>query len=186
MLLYERTSPTVWALTARVLRLLTLALMPLVLAACTFAPVYGDRSTANTSFNLSFKSPASRLEQIVINELVARFGRSTDPAALVVAVRISSSSVRPGPDTVSVEGLLTVTDPAMDEPVFVGTRTASASYTKSGQSLANQQASNEAAERAALQLAETIRLTLLGVLLNRQPQVPAQQAQTEPTLSDSQ
>ena len=53
-------------------------------------------------------------------------------------------------------------------------RTASASYSKSGQSLANQQAANEAAERAAAQLAETIRLTLLGVLLNRQPQADAQ------------
>ena len=166
------------------LRLATLLLAPLLLAACTFAPVYGDRAAADIAFNLAFETPGSRLEQIVINELVARFGRSSDPEALFVTIKISSSSVRPGPNSVSVDGLITITDPARgDEVVFTGTRTASASYSKSGQSLANQQAANEAAERAAHQLAETIRLTLLGVLLNHQPQADAQ---TELMLSDPQ
>ncbi len=168
----------------RGLRLATLLLAPLLLAACTFAPVYGDRAAADSAYNLAFESPGSRLEQIVVNELVARFGRSEDPGALFVAIKISSSSVRPGPNSVSVEGLITVTDPANDDAlIFTGSRTASASFSKSSQSLANQQAANEAAERAANQLAETIRLTLLGVLLNRQPQVDAQ---TETMLPDPQ
>ncbi len=178
MLLFKQTSPLLAQLPARAVRLMLMLMLPLVLAACSFAPVYGDRAAADIAYNLSFKSPGSRLEQIVINELIARFGRSLDPAALVVSVRVSSSSVRPGPDTVSVEGKIVVTDPMTDEPVFTGTRTASASYTKSNQSLANQQAANEAAERAAFQLAETIRLTLLGVLMNREKLTPAQTGQS--------
>ncbi|HHG91003.1 MAG TPA: hypothetical protein ENJ90_11085 [Devosia sp.] len=186
MLLYERIFPAPGVPAARVFSLMVLAVLPLLLAACSLAPVYGDRASADRAYNLAFKSPGSRLEQIVVDELVARFGRSTDPAALVVAVKVSSSPVQPGPVSVSVQGQLTVTDPASDEPVFVGTRTASASYTKSGQSLANQQAANEAAERAAFQLAETIRLTLLGVLLNREQQDSALPPQAEPSSSDSQ
>lgn len=156
-------------------RLVLVLLAPLVLAACSFAPLYGDRAASGTAFNLAFESPGSRLEQIVINELVARFGRSSDPDALVVSVKVSSSSVTPGPTIAALDGLITITDPrAPEQPVFTATRSASASYAKSGQSLANQQAANEAAERAALQLAQTIRLTLFGVLVNlERPAAPA-------------
>lgn len=156
-------------------RLALVLLAPLVLAACSFSPVYGDRTAANATYDLAFSSPTSRLEQIVINELVLRFGRSANPDALVVSVKVSSSSVKPGPTIAALDGLITITDPrAPEQPVFTATRTASASYANSGQALANQQAANEAAERAALQLAETIRLTLFGVLVNlERPTAPS-------------
>ena len=151
----------------RLPRLVLVILAPLVLAACSFSPVYGDRSAGSPIYDLTFASPGSRLEQIVINELVARFGRSSNPSALIVSVKVSSSSLKPGTSVSALEGVVTLTDPnAPGQPIFTATRTASASYATSGQSLANQQAANEAAERAALQLAQNIRLTLLGVLVN--------------------
>jgi len=138
----------------------------LFLAGCTISPVYSDRSSGNNTFNLAFASPNSRLEQIVVSELVARFGRSSSPDALLVTLAVTASAITPGPGSVGLKGIIKVTGPS-GKTIFSGTRTASASYTSSGQSLANQQAANEAAERAALQLAQTIRLTLIGVLTSR-------------------
>ncbi|VAW22744.1 hypothetical protein MNBD_ALPHA12-782 [hydrothermal vent metagenome] len=147
----------------------------LFLAGCTISPVYSDRSTTSNSFNLAFASPNSRLEQIVYSQLVARFGRSLSPDALLVTVGVTPSSIAPGASSVGLKGAISVTGPS-GETIFNGTRSASASYAGSGQSLANQQAANEAAERAALQLAETIRLTLIGVLSARASKTAQQTA----------
>jgi len=150
--------------------LVMLLVAPLFLAACTLSPVYSDRGPADSAFNLAFASPDSRLEQIVYSELVARFGRSSSPDALVVSVAVSSSAITPGPGNVGLQGVITLTDPS-GQTVYSGIRTASASYaTGLGQSLAGQQAANEAAERAALQLAESIRVTLIGVLASLKAQ----------------
>jgi len=146
--------------------LVMLLVAPLFLSACTISPVYSGAASTTDTFNLAFASPNSRLEQIVYSQLVARFGRSLRPDALLVTIDVTSSLITPGPNSVGLKGVLSVTDPS-GKTIFSGTRTASASYTSSGQSLASQQASNEAAERAARQLAETIRLTLLGVLTSR-------------------
>lgn len=147
--------------------LVLLAIVP-VLAACSFAPVYGGANSQN--YNFAFGEPKSRLEQIVYQDLAAHFGRSTDPNAFLVIVDVGSSSLRPGRDTASLEGVVTVTrtDLATGETrtVFKDTRTAIATYGSSPQSLARQQASNEAAERAAHELAQTIRLTLISVMAN--------------------
>jgi hypothetical protein len=48
--------------------------------------------------------------------------------------------------------------------LFVGERSAAASYSVDGQGLADTEALRNAEEQAARALAETIRLTLLGVL----------------------
>ncbi len=152
-------------------------LVLLFLAGCTISPVYSDRSSADNTFNLAFASPNSRLEQIVYSQLVARFGRSTSPNAMLVTIAVTSSAIAPGPASVGLKGVISVTGPS-GEIVFNGIRTASASYAGSGQSLANQQAANEAAERAARQLAETIRLTLVGVLSARASQNAAPANQT--------
>ena len=132
-------------------------------AACSFSPVYSDKSASSAIYDLSFDRGDSRLEQIVYADLVAHFGRSGDPEAKNVHIIVTSSAVTPG-GSVGLKGVITITDGLTDEILFTGTRTASATYVGSGQSLANQQASNEASERAAHQLAETIRLTLIGVL----------------------
>lgn len=144
------------------LRSLVLVGAVLVLAACSFAPVYGSGAR---NYNLQFASPDSRLEQIVYQDLVTRFGRSTAPDALLVTVDVSSSSL-PG---TSIEGLLTITRPdptgiTSGEELYRVTRTATATRGSAEQRLATQQANVDVAERAAHQLAETIRLTLLAVL----------------------
>lgn len=138
--------------------------MFLFLAACSFAPVYSNPSVSRSNFDLTFDRGNTRLEQIVYADLVAHFGRSTAPVTKNVQVAISSSSITPGNGSVGLQGAIIVTNNQTDEIVFTGTRTASATYLSSGQSLANQQAANEATERAAHQLAETIRLTLISVL----------------------
>jgi len=158
--------------------LVMLLVAPLFLAACTLSPVYSDRASADGAFNLAFASPSSRLEQIVYDQLVARFGRSLSPDALLVGVAVSSSAITPGPGSVGLQGVITLTNQS-GQTVYSGIRTASASYTGSGQSLAGQQAANEAAERAALQLAESIRVTLIGVLASLK-------AQNNPRASSSQ
>jgi len=149
----------------------------LFLAGCTISPVYSDRSAARDTFNLAFASPNSRLEQIVYSQLVSNFGRSLRPDALLVTISVAGSAISPGPNNVGLKGIISITGPS-GETIFSGIRTASASYSGSGQSLANQQAANEAAERAARQLAQTIRLTLIGVLSARAGQTtpPANQA----------
>lgn len=145
------------------------------LAACSFSPVYGGSNAQR--YNLSFAESDSRLSQIVYQDLAARFGRSSAPDALHVSVKISSSSLQPGQSSAALEGDITVTrpHPAGGDPqvIYQGTRTASATYNGSSQALARQQASNEAAERAAHQLAETIRLTLMGVLADHRAAGPA-------------
>ena len=136
----------------------------LFLAACSFAPVYSNPAISRSNFDLTFDQGNTRLEQIVYADLVAHFGRSTAPITQNVHVAVSSSAITPGKSSVGLQGIITITNNQSDEIVFTGTRTASATYLSSGQSLANQQAANEATERAAHQLAETIRLTLISVL----------------------
>jgi len=143
--------------------------LPVVLAACSFAPVYGGDPD---QYAARYESPDSRLEQIVYQEVTARLGETSDPKAPLVAIDVSAGSIEPGPDAAGLRAVIKVTepDPAGRGPgnvIFEGTRTASASYTDSPQLLADQQARNEAAERAARDLAESVRLTLIGVLGNR-------------------
>ncbi len=144
------------------MRMLLLAGMLGLLTACSLTPVYSDRSAAATQANFTYPEPNSRLEQIVYNRLVQSFGRSQSPDARLVRVTVSSNSITPG-TSVSLEARIEISD--RDEKIlFSGTRTASASYATTGQSLGNQQAANEASERAARELGETIRLLLLAFL----------------------
>lgn len=146
----------------RLLQSIALVCAVLALAACSFAPVYSSGARIT---NLQFASPDTRLEQIVYQDLVTRFGRSTAPDALLVKVKVSSSSLL----GTTLEGAITITRPdpsgvTEGEVLYRATRTASATSGDAQQSLADQQTGIDAAERAAHQLAETVRLTLLGVL----------------------
>ncbi|MCF6325852.1 MAG: hypothetical protein L3J21_01025 [Devosiaceae bacterium] len=138
--------------------------MSLVLSACTFSPVYSNPDQSDTAFNLEFASANSRLEQIVYTELAASFSNLSAIKENLVEVIISSSGVKPGVGSVALTGKITITNIQSAKIIYVGSRTTSATYGASTQSLANQQAANEASERAARDLAQTIRLTLIGVL----------------------
>ncbi len=141
---------------------LSFVLASLTLVACSIAPLYSNQT--NVSFNLNFADPNSRLEQIVYADLVSFFGRSDAADARIVTIRVSSSPITPGSGSIGLVGIVNIAKADQDELVFSGRRTASATYVSSNQRLANQQAANEASERAAHNLAQTIRVTLLSIL----------------------
>ena len=105
-------------------------------------------------------------------EFVLRFGRTDNPDAPQLTV--STTSAGRGLTTTSVtkpatQYQVTVTATAVvttadGERVFSGSRSATAQYVSVGQVLADTEASNEAAERAAKEAAEGLRLAVLGAL----------------------
>ncbi|VAW20802.1 hypothetical protein MNBD_ALPHA11-1225 [hydrothermal vent metagenome] len=155
---------SIFAIAVRFSKISIWIIFSLILSACTFSPVYSNPDQNDTAFNLEFASANTRLEQIVYSELAASFSNSSAIKENLVEVIVSSSNVTPGVRSVGLTGKITVTNIQSSKIVYVGSRTASATYGASGQSLANQQAANEASERAARELAQTIRLTLIGVL----------------------
>lgn len=152
-----------------------LAIGATMLSACSFAPVYGDRAVANVQHRLAYASPNSRLEQVIYQELRLKLGNATAFDAPTVTISVKSSSRKVGlsdtalPTTTReavLEASIEMAGPTADEPeiLFKGTRSAAASYTTNGQILADRQALQNAEERAAKQLADIVRLTLIGVL----------------------
>lgn len=147
---------------------------PLVLGGCSgFRPVYGDQGIAQSRMELGYAEPNSRLEQIVYQEFVLRFGRSADAAAaprLEVTAKAGargltmtdvSKAATQYAATVTVTATLTAPDGRV---VFTGSRTATAQYTTVGQVLTDTEARDEAEERAAKEAAEGLRLAILGAL----------------------
>ena len=146
------------------------------LSACSgFTPVYGERGIGVEKHAFRYDKPTSRLDQIIYQELVLKLGRTSD--STVPMVRVTTTS--------SVRGLTktNVSNPAAQNEAMVtakielvdadgtiavtATRSASALYTADrAQALAETEAEKEAKERAARELAETVRLTLLGALAN--------------------
>lgn len=145
-----------------------------ILSACSFSPVYSDAMAGQTSLNLAYAAPKTRLEQIIYHELTLRFGESSAETAPLVAVTASSaaadmmvtSTTNPAkPVEVTVTATLTVSardGSTMPDRQF--TRSATANYTRSGQVLADNAAAEEASERAARSAAESLRLALLAAL----------------------
>lgn len=144
------------------IKTLVLFFASLALVACSIAPLYSDQS--KPSFNLNFAEPNSRLEQIVYTDLVGYFGRSIAADALMITIRVSSSPINPGLGSIGLVGSINIAKLDRDDLVFSGKRTASATYISSNQRLANQQAANEASERAAHNLAQIIRISILSIL----------------------
>lgn len=142
------------------------------LTGCTgLMPVYSERGLGTERVEISYAEPTNRLEQIIYQDLALRLGKSSGD---VPTVRISASqhSVALTNGTVSapssqrqmvVTGRVRVTD-AAGEVLFSGTRSQTADYTSGPQTLANQQAEISAARRAALLLADTIRLEIIAAL----------------------
>ena len=144
------------------------------LAGCSFTPVYSDGGVgAGLRENaFAYAKPTTRLEQIIYQELILRFGKAQGIDAPTVHVKTGASSrdltrsfvVRPSDQkeaTVSAAISIVAADGSV---VYTGTRSAAALYSVNGQVFADTEAEKEAYERAARELAETIRLTLLGAL----------------------
>jgi LPS-assembly lipoprotein len=143
------------------------------LAACSgFSPVYGERAAGIERQSFRYDKPATRLEQIIYQELVLRVGRSQDQQSPMVRVTATQSAraltrsnvARPSDQReMVVEALIEIVD-ANGAVVYSARRSAAALYTTDSQVLSTRAAETEAAERAARELAETVRLTLLGAL----------------------
>jgi LPS-assembly lipoprotein len=149
----------------------------MALAGCTgLTPVYGERGIGAERNALNYSKPNSRHEQIIYQELVLRFGRTSDPSSPTVRITTSSysrdltrSQVNPPfgrpsePYEATVTALIELI--AADGSVILSTsRSAAALYSTDSQALAASEAEREAGDRAARELAETVRLTLLGAL----------------------
>jgi len=134
------------------------------LAACTsLTPVYQYGEADAERMAVQFGAPATRVEQIIYNELKLRFARGgPDSPRVNIAASQAGRSV-PGVSEVVVTARVTVTD-ARGRTLTSVSRTASAAYTSSQQAFANQQATEDAANRAARQVADTLRLEILAAL----------------------
>lgn len=146
------------------------------LAGCTsYAPVYGDSGTNVAQANFQYAKPVNRLDQIIYQDLTLKMGRSATGVAPLLEITTTTSSRdltstdvnRPSQQYEAVvTATIKVTSPA-GAVVFNTTRSASAVYTTDGQGLAENEAQRSAEDNAARELAETIRLTLMGVLGNK-------------------
>jgi LPS-assembly lipoprotein len=143
------------------------------LAGCSgLTPVYGERGIGAERIALRYAEPKSRHEQIIYQELALRLGRATDLASPTVRIvtttsqrKLTMSDVdRPSVQREAVVRATIELIGADGRVVMTTKRSASALYTTGSQALAASEAENEAYERAARELAETIRLTLLGAL----------------------
>ncbi len=145
----------------------------LVLAGCTgLTPVYGERTLATEKQAFRYAEPTNRLEQVIYQELVLRFGRSAEASRPLVKITTDSEDydltksdvVRPSKARqVTVTAVIEVTG-ADGAPLLKTTRSASAPFMRDSQALAASEAEKAAYEQAARALAETIRLTLMGTL----------------------
>ena len=147
--------------------------MPL-LAACTLTPVYSGRLAENPNLNLAYAKPATRLDQVVYQELSLRLGSSASETAPLVKVVTSSSAgsivntATANPNKsyeVTVVATLTITsrDGSDSEPLTL-VRQATASYQLGAQILNDAASQSEASERAAKSAAESLRLAILAAL----------------------
>ena len=155
--------------------MLALALAaPLVLAGCTsFRPVYGENGAVGQRLEVSYNKPATRLDQIIIQDLALRLGKSQHTKGVpqinidaYPSARALTRTAVSKPATqyeVTVNASYSVTD-SKGQVLVSGSRRAVASYTTVGQVLADEEAYEDAVERAGHEVAETIRLSILGQL----------------------
>lgn len=142
------------------------------LAACSgLTPVYGERGLGTETVEVAYAAPNNRLEQIIYQDLALRLGNSSGavPVVKISASReasaLTSNLVKApnSPRQMKVTAKVTVTDISGDV-IFSGIRSQTADYTTDAQALSNQQAADDAARRAALLLAQTIRLEVIAAL----------------------
>ncbi len=148
----------------------------LTLAACSFTPAYQSNNIKGQTIKLDYPKPASRLEQIIFQNLQLTLGKADDAQSeqldkfklsLSQSTRTVGRSSNGLPSSVK-EIILTadfsIIDGENGQTIYQAQRLARASYTTNGQIIADKKAQEEASERAALELAQIIRLTLIGAL----------------------
>ena len=146
--------------------------LALALAACSgLSPVYQQPRLASGDLRLAYGVPDNRIERLIYQDLALRLprGGAGDPK-LTIDTGSSGSSLTNDLVTsaqsqkrMTVSAAITLTD-ADGNVLFSGSRSATADYTTDSQILSNRAAADDAVERAAHLLAESIRLTVLGAL----------------------
>jgi hypothetical protein len=144
------------------------------LGSCTgLRPVYGQPGAGVEQYAFFYGAPASRLDQVIYNDLRLRLGpHSTAPDAVKVTVTATNGArvmtktnvARPSTAYEMIVNATVKVVGADGKVLFSGTRRASADYQVVSQVLADTAAAQDAAERAAHSVAETIRLTIISVL----------------------
>ena len=146
--------------------------LTLPLAACTgIRPVYSDAALGAKRVHVVYAAPKNRLEQIIYTDLALRLGNGGDNAPTVTVSAWSGAGDLTGntvpspvtPKMMTVWASLTVTAPD-GAVLFSGVRSQTSDYTAGAQALANRQAADTAERQAALLLADTLRLEVLGAL----------------------
>ena len=149
----------------------------LVLSACQFQPLHGDRAASQSGGleHVGVASVDSRVAQQVRNHLLfllnGGFASSekTHEARLSVNFNNQLSASLPSVEdstagTVTVRARYNLVDLKTNETVASGTRDATASYDRTGQVLANNRATRDAENRAAKEAAEALRLAIASHL----------------------
>ena len=160
---------------ARILRAALLSSALLALPACVYQPLYGPNSYApDGGFPLSQIAVAdvdTRVAQQVRNHLIFLLQGGATPPQPVYDLRLrvtDTSRLQAAAADVSnnTAGVVTVTvsydlfNMSNHTRVANGTRVASASFDRTGQSFANERAVRDAQNRAAREVAEQVRLAL--------------------------
>lgn len=145
----------------------------LSVAGCSrLRPVYGPTGVVQQQLAFRYAEPDSRLEQIIIQELMLRLGKGggTDAPQIRISAAAGSRDLtrtaveKPrSQKEMSVTATYTLVD-ADGEVLLTGRRKATAQYETVGQVLADEAAADDARERAAQAVADTIRLTVLSGL----------------------
>jgi LPS-assembly lipoprotein len=160
---------------AMIAGLITLAVAPALSACSGLTPVYAPGPSAARQIALIYAKPANRFEQIVYEDLALKLGKATGPApTLSVSVSAFSRDLTSQTDPLNttlpaiqkqeqVSAAIRLTD-VNGKVIFSGMRSATADFTSNSQGLASDRAEADAAVRASHAVADTIRLTVLGVL----------------------
>lgn len=157
-----------------------IALLALVLAmaGCTVKPLYSDapglasggagsEGTVEKLAAISISQPRTREEQEVRNHLIFFFGSGQgEPRQPRYVLELSvpaiantiGSSETPTAGTITLVGSYAVREIATSRVVVTGSHTVSAGFNVTGSSFATSRAQRDAANRAARELAEFIRL----------------------------
>ncbi|WIY52418.1 hypothetical protein O9Z70_13260 [Devosia sp. YIM 151766] len=154
-----------------VMSLLGGALLAGLLSGCTsFAPVYGDRSSASLAdARFNFAPPANRLERIILDRLSVAFPNQAGPDDPVLRVSASSRSVASAlsdafavgrPVNVRVEARIAIVQDG--ETLFAATRFADSAYQGGKLSPTNLASARGVEEQAAESAAEALRAAILA------------------------
>ena len=157
---------------ARLVRPVMALLTVLVMAGCVYQPLHGGAGYADTDLSQIYVEEVSeRTGQLVRNHLVFLLQRGQDNPAARYRLRMRTNGV--DKTFAAIKGLTgdsagsyTVTvsyelfDSEQRTMIASGTRSAFASYDRTAQSFANNRASLDARKRAAVEVAELLRLAL--------------------------